>query len=70
MNSMDYLLLVERDATVVNALCTALRAMRLINGSIVDMAGENRPLQLEGQMLQIHKALLLLNVDSDEVGYA
>jgi hypothetical protein len=67
MNSKDYVALAERDATVVDALSSALRVMRLINGSPVELSGKLHPLRLEDQMLKIHKALLRLGVDSSEV---
>ena len=67
MNSKDYLAQTERDAKVVDALSQALRVMRLINRCDVALSGTHHQLMLEGQMLKIHEALLLLGVDSNEV---
>ena len=67
MNSKDYLALTQRDAKVVDSLSSALRVMRIINGSAVEIGGRLSALRLEDTMLKLHGALQLLGVDSDEV---
>jgi len=67
MNSKDYIAITERDAAVVDALSSALRVMRLVNGRYVELSGDLCALRLEDHMLKIHEALLLLGVDSNEV---
>ncbi len=67
MNSKDYVALAERDALVIDALFSSLRAMRIVNGSPIELSGQRHPLRLEEQMLKIHEALLRLGVDSNEM---
>jgi hypothetical protein len=67
LNSKDYVPLAERDALVVDALSTALRAMRLFNGNTVELSGERHQLRLENPMLKIHEALVRLGVDWNEI---
>lgn len=66
MNSRDYFVQAERDATIANALASALRAMSLINGNKIEMVDTVATIQLEDEMLKLHEALLLLGIDSND----
>jgi hypothetical protein len=67
MKSKDYLVLVERDASIAAALAATLQTMRFINGRKIEIAGEACFLRQEPEMLRVHHALLLMGVDPNEL---
>lgn len=67
MDSKNYLAITRRDATIASSLSSILRAMSLINGCTLIMAGVTTTLRLEEEMLKAHEALLLLGIDSNEL---
>lgn len=52
-------------AVVADALISSFRAMTLMNGCQVRVAGTYGTVRLEEQMLRSHEALLALGVDSN-----
>ena len=60
MTSDDFLMRMERDSLLIDALSSALEAMALVNGCRVELGGAAGTLQFEDQMLKLHEALLVL----------
>ncbi len=65
MNSDDFLMRMERDSLLIDAIASALEAMSLVNGCKVEVNGVAGTLRFESQMLKLHEAMLALAAMAD-----
>lgn len=65
MTGDEFLIHVERQAKLVDAISSALEAMSLVNGCKMEMSGVAGTLHFDEQMLKLHEALLMLSTEPD-----
>ncbi len=66
MNSLDYLDLVNRDATLVNAIFGALYAMQVTNGTPILRSRAKSVIEFEYEIEELKQAHKLLICDDED----